>query len=84
MQPAQGCWLGGDIEACSGEAEIVTFARAEHHPMLSQLHRLRIAIRCEMTHGQHAHGKLLNAIMSDSPRISMAIVWFTVESFDND
>jgi hypothetical protein len=40
----------------------MTLAWAEHHPMLTQLYRLGVAIRREMTHRKHAHGKPLNAI----------------------
>jgi hypothetical protein len=62
MQPVQIRRLRRDVQARPDEAEIMAFARAEHHPMLTQFHRLRIVIRREVTHRQHARGKLLNAI----------------------
>ena len=80
VQPAQLFRLWRDVQAGPDQTQVVAFAWPEHHAVLTQLHRLLVAIRGEMAHRQHVHGRLLNATKSqmtasDSLSSHLTMIW---------
>ena len=55
VQPAQTRRARQDVEFRAHQPQIVALARAEHHAMLAELDRFRIAIDRDMPHGEQAH-----------------------------
>ena len=53
QRSSAGC--GQDVELRAHQAQIVALARAEHHPMLAEPHRFRVAIDRDMPHREQAH-----------------------------
>jgi hypothetical protein len=55
MHPAQFRRLGADVEPRLDQLLVVPLARAQHHPVLAERHRLPVAICREVADGQHIH-----------------------------
>src|SRR6266852_5800848 len=55
MKPAQFSRLWKDCQAGFHQPKIVTLSGPEHHPMLTQGHRFRIAVDGDMLHGKKSH-----------------------------
>src|SRR5580693_4905607 len=64
VQPAQLNRLRRNSETGADQPKIVAFSRPEHHAMLSQTNRLRIAVHRRVANGKKCHYDTPSAISS--------------------
>ncbi|MNL66252.1 hypothetical protein D3C87_1906860 [compost metagenome] len=55
VNPADGRRLRKDIEAAAQKRLVETVARAEHQPVLAEMHRPFVMVGCDVADGENRH-----------------------------